>query len=40
MEHHNLDIDPIPNESKPLFINEPYTVIHLSRGHILGSFFY
>ena len=24
MEHHDPDIDPIPNESKPLFINEPW----------------
>ena len=26
MEHHNLDIAPISNESKPLFINEPWLV--------------
>lgn len=26
MEHHDLDIDPIPNESKPLFINEPWLI--------------
>lgn len=23
MEHHNLDIQPIPKKSEPLFINEP-----------------
>ena len=26
MEHHDLDIDPIPKESKPLFINEPWLI--------------
>ena len=26
MEHHDPDIDPIPNESKPLFINEPWLI--------------
>ena len=26
MEHHDLDIDPIPKESKPLFINEPWMI--------------
>ena len=26
MEHHNLDIEPIPNEPKPLFINEPWII--------------
>ena len=26
MEHHDLDIDPIPKGSKPLFINEPWLI--------------
>ena len=26
MEHHNLDVHPIPKDSKPLFINEPWLV--------------
>ena len=26
MEHHDLDINPIPKESKPLFINEPWLI--------------
>ncbi len=26
MEHHNLDTHPIPKESKPLFINEPWLI--------------
>lgn len=26
MEHHDLDIDPIPKESRPLFINEPWLI--------------
>jgi len=26
MEHHDLDIDPIPKDSKPLFINEPWLI--------------
>ena len=26
MEHHNLDIHPIPKESKSLFINEPWLI--------------
>lgn len=26
MEHHNLDVTPIPEESKPLFINEPWLI--------------
>lgn len=26
MEHHNLDIQPIPNGSEPLFINEPWMI--------------
>ena len=26
MEHHNLDAHPIPKDSKPLFINEPWLV--------------
>ncbi len=26
MEHHNLDAHPIPKESKPLFINEPWLI--------------
>lgn len=26
MEHHNLDIQPIPNGSEPLFINEPWII--------------
>ena len=26
MEHHNLDIHPIPKESNPIFINEPWLV--------------
>ena len=26
MEHHNLDINPIPKESKPIFINEPWLI--------------
>ena len=26
MEHRDLDIDPIPKESRPLFINEPWLI--------------
>ena len=26
MEHHNLDVQPIPKDSKPLFINEPWLI--------------
>ena len=26
MEHHDLDIDPIPKGAKPLFINEPWLI--------------
>ena len=26
MEHHDLDIHPIPKESKPLYINEPWMI--------------
>lgn len=26
MEHHDLEIDPIPKESRPLFINEPWLI--------------
>lgn len=26
MEHHDLDIDPIPKDSRPLFINEPWLI--------------
>lgn len=26
MEHHNLDINPIPKNSKPLFINESWLI--------------
>ena len=26
MEHHNLDIHPIPKDSEPLFINEPWLI--------------
>ncbi len=26
MEHHNLDFQPIPKESEPLFINEPWMI--------------
>lgn len=26
MEHHNLDAHPLPIESKPLFINEPWLI--------------
>ena len=26
MEHHNLDAHPIPKDSKPLFINEPWMI--------------
>ena len=26
MEHHNLDAHPLPKESKPLFINEPWLI--------------
>lgn len=26
MEHHNLDVHPIPNDSQPLFINEPWLI--------------
>lgn len=26
MEHHNLDANPIPKETTPLFINEPWMI--------------
>ena len=26
MEHHDLEIDPIPKDSRPLFINEPWLI--------------
>ena len=26
MEHHNLDVNPIPKDKKPMFINEPWLI--------------
>lgn len=26
MEHHSLDIDPIPSEKEPMYINEPWLI--------------
>ncbi len=30
LEHHTLDIHPVPKDKAPLFINEPWLIDHLN----------